>query len=432
MLPRFNAQPRSGRAILFYGASDRLTACGPRNGQVTGLEIDAPPDAAAARGPLAVAAGEECSIAAGTEACPYSVVLADAETGYRSGRDYCPASVTGCGTMRSIVLGRHLAAAWIVTAAPRRYVVVRSTIAGSDVVASGPQIDPESLRAGRSGWSFSWTDGEQQRSAAWPASPVLTGGVRVSPARGGPRTTFRVRFTSPGHGVGTRPGGEQLRLTGPAGTPCAGAFRVARAAGFGLGPARFRLGPRPPAPGIRQNIRSLRVVTAWCPGEYRGSVVQTQSDATGASRSLGEFGFRVRRGAGAGAARPLREPVAVKRVVVLDRDVRVRPRRGDLNTVFRVSFAVRDRGGRPFELLVVPPGECSSREYTVRFRAGRATLLVGRRVRARRHERDGQPGDGRVFPLPAVDFAPFPERSLCLGRWVGYVDNAAFDFEVTR
>jgi hypothetical protein len=245
--------------------------------------------------------------------------------------------------------------------------------------------------------------------------------VSVTPSEGGQGTTFDIRFTAAGQDVGPDTGGDTIELSGPAGTPCADIDNLSFEIGFGSGTAHFKLGPRAPRPRFESNVASLRPVTSWCPGTYRGSVIEIVANNLAPNETLGAFEFHVR------PTRPSQGGPRVGDVFVseqLPRDprVNVRPRRGGPGRVFRVSFRARINGRLELDLRPRSPGcslESEALSYYLPFRRGRATLLIGGRLKPGRRT-------GNVWAIR-------PAARLCRGEWAGfaYIADQDVDFGFT-
>jgi hypothetical protein len=103
--------------------------------------------------------------------------------------------------------------------------------------------------------------------AAPSATPASTT-VHVSPAVGGVRTTFRVRFSIP-QATGTTGGVRRtasLVISGPHRSGCAGSAGVALSAAAAH--HTFHVALRPASAHAR-----------WCPGTFRGRLMETEAPA---------------------------------------------------------------------------------------------------------------------------------------------------------
>jgi hypothetical protein len=229
--------------------------------------------------------------------------------------------------------------------------------------------------------------------------------VSVTPSEGGQGTTFDIRFTAAGQDVGPDTGGDMIELSGPPGTPCSDIDNLSFEIGFGSGTAHFKLGPRAPRPRFESNIASLRPVTSWCPGTYRGSVVEIVANDLAPDETLGAFEFHVRRTRPA-QGRPREGDVLVDEQLPRDPRVNVRPLRGGPGRVFRISFRARISGRLELDLRHRGPGCSLASTYSMPFKRGRATLLIGSRLEPGRRP-------GNVWALR-------PVARLCRGEWAGF------------
>lgn len=245
--------------------------------------------------------------------------------------------------------------------------------------------------------------------------PVAEAAVRVSPVSGDQRTTFRINFEASGPDVGPDDFGDELILRGPSGTPCAGKLVHSWVEGFASGPGRFLAGPRARRPAFGDgHERSYRPADPWCPGTYRGEVVESYASSTA---SLGTFSFRVR-GSGAGPGR-LRPYAArpVDRLPPDNRGVTITPRRIAPRTVVTVAFDTGLRSDQYLGFRLYPPSvrRCGDiHEDGGVFRPGTGRLRIGFRARDRG-------GNDRSIRVP---------RPMCRGRWIGYVESLPFTFVV--
>ena len=115
---------------------------------------------------------------------------------------------------------------------------------------------------------------------------------RVHPRHGGPLTTFRFRYWSPG----SDNNGDQLYLYGPPGTRCRGEI-AQTPTGFARGTQTILLGPRARGSGPRTFAIGADVrggpFRRWCRGLYRG-VIRWEGWDVEEEIVVGRFFFRVR------------------------------------------------------------------------------------------------------------------------------------------
>ena len=248
-------------------------------------------------------------------------------------------------------------------------------------------------------------DGERDSRAGFAAG---LGGAH----RGGQGTTFDIRFTAAGQDVGPETGGDTIELSGPAGTPCSDIDNLSFEIGFGEGTAHFKLGPRAPRPRFQSNVASMRPVTSWCPGTYRGSVVEFVANDLAPPETLGAFEFHVRRHARRRAGSATGE-ILVYEQLPRDPRVKVRPVAGGPGRVFRVSFRARINGRLQLALEHRESGCRQESTDSLPFKRGRATLLIGGRLKPGRRP-------GNVWAIR-------PAARLCRGEWAGFGNFAGKD-----
>jgi len=249
---------------------------------------------------------------------------------------------------RSLVQVQSLTS-WTPLAIPPR-------VAAPDVPASGiPSSTSPVLRSPRLGTSLSAADQASRRDKAGACGHAVGRGAdgerdrRAGFAaglgdahRGGQETTFDIRFTGPVRTSGPRPAATRsssadrrhalLRHRQPQ-------FRDR----LWPGHRALQAGPRAPRPRFESNVASMRPVTSWCPGTYRGSVVEIVVKDLAPPVTLGAFEFHVRPTRST-QGRPSTGEILVDEQLPRDLRVKVRPRRGGPGGVFRVSFRARING----------------------------------------------------------------------------------------
>ncbi len=251
------------------------------------------------------------------------------------------------------------------------------------------------------------TDGDAARDATPPHADAAGAGtayaqaLSVSPASGGQRTTFRVQFISSGPDVGPDEDGyNTLTLQGPPGTPCAGRFPGTRndLIPFDAGPATFTLGPFARRPAYGTNERAYRPVIRvwWCPGVYRGSVLE---DSFG---TLGVFRFTVAPSVSASGRRNRRTRLLTV-ALPTNRGVRITPRRPGPRSSVHARFQLARRTRLSAMPLFEANPDCTGHEAVRAVRPGRVTVVGGRSPPRR--------GEGQRLVV-------LTRRPLCRGRWI--------------
>jgi hypothetical protein len=167
--------------------------------------------------------------------------------------------------------------------------------------------------------------------------------------------------------------------------------------------------------------REIGVCDAPAAAATSGSVVEFVANDLAPPETLGAFEFHVR------PTRPSQGRLSTGEVLMdehLPRDprVKVRPRRGGPGRVFRVSFRARINGR--LELALEHRGSGCGQESTdsLPFTRGRATLLIGDRLKPGRRP-------GNVWAIR-------PAARLCRGEWAGFGnfvgEDVLFGFTVVR
>jgi hypothetical protein len=141
-------------------------------------------------------------------------------------------------------------------------------------------------------------------------------------------------------------------------------------------------------------------------------VIEVAANDLGPNQTLGSFQFHVRptrRSPG----RLRTSDIFVEEQLPRDPQVKVRPLRGGPGRVFRVSFRARTSEGLELDLQYRGRGCDLPSGYYLPFRRGRATLLIGSRLKPGRRR-------GNVWAIR-------PAARMCLGEWAGFGSIAAQD-----
>jgi hypothetical protein len=261
------------------------------------------------------------------------------------------------------------------------------------------------------------------RGAASASASAGPTGLTVSPAVGGPTSIVSVHFIA--DYTATVYGGDELAVTGPANTRCAGDLigdgSVNGPNADGSGPVTLYIGPRveveyPQLAGgnVYDPIFGSKAapLTRWCPGVYTGEIWLDGAPGT----LVHTFQFRI------SATKRTKLSTTVARHL---RSVTVTPGTGVRSTIFAVHYrADSDPSVNGDVVQVIGPRRASCAGTVVRRgaarlnrRAGQLTLHIGPGA-TRNHSWYEQ---GAAYVPASNDGIGRPFRNWCAGTYTGTI-----------